>query len=331
MQRRATLPRAASVGCAGRCAGRRRPAGPEGARHDPDPRATRRRRPVRPRPGGRLARRLRGGPDGARRRPRGRACSRPSPAGATWSSFTWNITTVEGPDGRAPTCSTATLERTDAVRLRHRGAGRRGRRGGHGVVPLRDRRRPRPRPAAAEGGGRRGPRLDPPHHALRAQGATRSRAATHRPMGAEHGADKRPRDVEGAAAGGGREPGQHDPALRAGHRRRPGRHRPRCAAAPARRAEPGDRQAPAARRPVAQPLQVALPARPGLVRPPALPEVPRQLAGLRAQGQDRRLARVLHARSWRCPTGRAPTRHQRDVVARRRGSGPSRSSARASR
>src|SRR4029079_15653145 len=34
------------------------------------------------------------------------------------------------------------------------------------------------------------------------------------------------------------------------------------------------------RRPVAQPVQVALPARPRLVRPPALPAVPSELAGL---------------------------------------------------
>src|SRR3712207_8085640 len=54
---------------------------------------------------------------------------------------------------------------------------------------------------------------------------------------------------------------------------------------------PGDRQARPPRRPVAQPLQVAVPARPGLVRPPALPEVSGHLAGLLAQGQDRRLAR----------------------------------------
>ena len=54
------------------------------------------------------------------------------------------------------------------------------------------------------------------------------------------------------------------------------------------------RQARPARRPVAQPLQVAVPARPGLVRPPALHQVPGELAGVRAQGQDRRLARVLH-------------------------------------
>ena len=53
------------------------------------------------------------------------------------------------------------------------------------------------------------------------------------------------------------------------------------------------RQARPSRRPVAQPLQVAVPARPGLVRPPAVPEVPRQLAGVLPEGQDRRLAGVL--------------------------------------
>lgn len=49
---------------------------------------------------------------------------------------------------------------------------------------------------------------------------------------------------------------------------------------------PGDSWRPA--------LQVALPARPGLVRPPSLHQVPRELAGVRPEGQDRRLARVLH-------------------------------------
>ena len=82
----------------------------------------------------------------------------------------------------------------------------------------------------------------------------------------------------------------------AGHRRRSGRHRARRPAAPTRRARDRRRQARAARRPVAQALQVAVPARPGLVRPPALPAVPAELAGVRAEGQDRRLARVLHPR-----------------------------------
>ncbi len=52
----------------------------------------------------------------------------------------------------------------------------------------------------------------------------------------------------------------------------------------------------AARGPVAQALQVAVPARPGLVRPPAVSAVPAELAGVRAEGQDRRLAGVLHPR-----------------------------------
>ena len=46
----------------------------------------------------------------------------------------------------------------------------------------------------------------------------------------------------------------------------------------------------APRRLLAQPLPLARPARPGLVRPPALHPVPRPLAGVHAQGQDGRLA-----------------------------------------
>jgi putative flavoprotein involved in K+ transport len=47
------------------------------------------------------------------------------------------------------------------------------------------------------------------------------------------------------------------------------------------------RQLGVPRRPVAQALQVAVPSRPGLVRPPAVPALPAELAGVRAQGQDR--------------------------------------------
>src|SRR5207247_5116272 len=43
-------------------------------------------------------------------------------------------------------------------------------------------------------------------------------------------------------------------------------------------------------------LQVALPARPGLVRPPAVHPVSRTLAGVLAEGQDRRLALDVRAR-----------------------------------
>ena len=56
-------------------------------------------RPPRPAAGGRLARRLRGGAHRRRRRPRGRHVRRDS----FWRdlvAFTWNITTVEDPDGR---------------------------------------------------------------------------------------------------------------------------------------------------------------------------------------------------------------------------------------
>lgn len=45
------------------------------------------------------------------------------------------------------------------------------------------------------------------------------------------------------------------------------------------------------------PVQVALPARSGLVRPSAVHQVPPKLAGVLAKGQDRRLARDVHARA----------------------------------
>ncbi len=115
-----------------------------------------------------------------------------------------------------------------------------------------------------------------------------------RPMGAEHGhgrnrktwAEKRA--AEEADLGYATQPYVVD------HRRRPGRHRPRGAAAPARRADDHRREERPTRRQLAQALQVALPARPGLVRPPALHPVPGELAGLLAEGQDRRLAGVVH-------------------------------------
>ena len=149
-----------------------------------------------------------------------------------------------------------------------------------------------PRPAPAGRRGRRARAFTFLTTLLRAQG----------PRGAAQRAPARwaPSTVRTSSAPRGRSgasrrpsPSADHPALRARDRRRPGRHRARLPAAAARRAQPGDRQAPAPRRPVAQPLQVAVPARPGLVRPPALPEVPRQLAGLLTQGQDRRLAGVL--------------------------------------
>ena len=109
------------------------------------------------------------------------------------------------------------------------------------------------------------------------------------------------------------------------HRRRPGRHRARRAPAPARRADDHRRAQRAPRRLVAQALQVALPARPGLVRPPAVHQVPRELAGVLAEGQDRRLARDVHAGDGaqlleldRAPRARSTTRTAGEWAGRRR-------------
>ena len=158
-------------------------------------------------------------------------------------SFTWNLTTVEGRDGVADLLG-ETLERTDPSGFAldepadeadgvvtawftfETAVGR-----GRGLLRL-----------VQEDGARQG--LDLPHHAVRAQGARGAARRPHRPMGAEHGADQGPHDLAGAAAG--RRPrasGSDHPAVRPGHRRRAGRHRARRPAAPARRAEPGHRQA----------------------------------------------------------------------------------------
>ena len=83
------------------------------------------------------------------------------------------------------------------------------------------------------------------------------------------------------------------PALLPHRRRRPGRRRAGRAAAPARRPDDRCRQEGAPRGPVAPPVQVPVPARPGLVRPPAVSDVSRQLAGVLAERQDRRLAGVV--------------------------------------
>ena len=63
------------------------------------------------------------------------------------------------------------------------------------------------------------------------------------------------------------------------------------AAEDARRPDDHRREERAAGRQLAQSLQVALPARSGLVRPYALSALPAELAGVLAEGQDRRLAR----------------------------------------
>ena len=117
-----------------------------------------------------------------------------------------------------------------------------------------------------------------------------------RPKGVEHGADPERETWLEEPRARGRGARLRDPARGADRRRRPGRHRPRRPAAAARRADDHRRAQRAPRRLVAQALPLALPARPGLVRPPALHQVPRELAGVLAEGQDRRLAGDVRAR-----------------------------------
>ncbi len=115
-----------------------------------------------------------------------------------------------------------------------------------------------------------------------------------RPMGAEHGVDPERRVVAGAPPAGGCQLGyatQPEVVIIGG-----GQGGIALGARLRQLDVPTivDRPPRSARRPVARPLQVAVSARPGLVRPPALPEVPGELAGVLAQGQDRRLAGDVH-------------------------------------
>ena len=167
-------------------------------------------------------------------------------------------------------------------------ATRRGRRRQRGLDQLRDRRGARPRPHPPKGRAM----LDAADHHGRAEGP-RGAKGPHRAQG-RRARRRRAADLAGAARGRGGRARLRAPALRRHHRRRPGRDRARRAAAAARRADHHHREERAAGRLLAQALQVALPARSGLVRPPALPAVPRRLAGFLAQGQDRRLAGDLH-------------------------------------
>ena len=175
--------------------------------------------------------------------------------------------------------------------MAHGRAADRGRRGDGRLDRVRDRGGPRQRaPAAARRQG-----VDAAHRAGRAEGP---RGAERPEPAAGRRARRRswPADVAREPRGRGRAAGIRDAAGGRDHRRRAGRHRARRPPAPARRADDhrGAQRAPG--RLLAQALQVALPARPGLVRPPAVPQVPRQLAGVLAEGQDRRLARDVHAR-----------------------------------
>ncbi len=83
-------------------------------------------------------------------------------------------------------------------------------------------------------------------------------------------------------------------ALLPDRRRRPGRAGARRPPQAPRRSDPGHRRPRASGGCVAEPLQVALSARPDLARPFPLPALPRPLAALHLQGQDGRLAGGLH-------------------------------------
>ena len=204
-------------------------------------------------------------------------------------AFTWNLKTVEGRDGVEDLLK-ETLARTQPGRWRaaeppteeegvvtawlefETAAGR-----GNGLLRLKDGRAWTLLTALYELKGHE-----------EAKGAERRKGVGARRV-------PRARDVAREAPPRGRGARLRAPARRRDRRRRPGRDRARCAAAPARRADDHHRAQRAPGRLLAQALQVAVPARPGLVRPPALHQVPRELAGVLAEGQDRRLARDVHA------------------------------------
>ena len=172
---------------------------------------------------------------------------------------------------------------------------RRGRRGRRrlpaGLDRLRDRNRPRARPHPRP----RRKDLDAPDHAGRAQGP-RGASRRHPAQGRRSRRDRVAQELGRAPRRRAGEPRSRGAARGGHHRWRPGRDRARRAAASARRADHHRRAQRPSRRQLAQAVQVALPARPGVVRPPALHPVPRELAGLLAQGQDRRLARDVYPR-----------------------------------
>ena len=100
-------------------------------------------------------------------------------------AFTWNIKTMEGPDGRRATAREPLADdRSRAASPRPSDAGRGGRRH-RGLDRVRDRGRPRLGPHAAA--GRRG--LDAAHHDDELKGYEEP-SGPARPMGAEHGANQ---------------------------------------------------------------------------------------------------------------------------------------------
>ena len=181
-------------------------------------------------------------------------------------AFTWNIITMEGRDGVRDMLSSQLAATMPSGWALAEGEASRGRRGHRRLVRFETERGARLRPPPAEGR----PDLDAADHHGRAQGPRGTDADSPRPMGAKHGAANGSQDLAGRTRAGGRRARPHDAALLCDRRRRAGRHRARRAAAAARRADHHRRQERAPRRQLAQALQVAVPARPGLVRPSAV-------------------------------------------------------------
>ena len=205
-------------------------------------------------------------------------------------AFTWNIKTHGRAEAIRAMLAGPRWPTTQPAHCASRGRGHRGRRRDRGLVHLRDRGGARARPSAPE--GRQG--LDAADHDDRAEGLRGSKGATRRQGRRARRASRTARPGSSADAGRGAtlgyatQPycviiggGQGGIALGARLQR---------LGVPTIIVEKNARAGDS----LAQPLQVALPARPGLVRPPALPAVPRPLAGLLAQGQDRRLAGDVH-------------------------------------
>ena len=199
-------------------------------------------------------------------------------------SFTWNIKTLEGKD-EIQAMLAATISDVQPGRLADPGRGNRGERRDCGLVHVRDRRRPGKRLPAFESRGM----LDAADHDDRTQGIRGKSGADARERHGARGLQES-EDVAGAKDSGRGGTGLRNSTLLRHHRRRTGRHRTGGEAETPGSADAHHREEPSPRRFVAESLQVALPARPRVVRPPSLPAVPRPLARVLAEGQDRRLA-----------------------------------------
>ena len=158
-----------------------------------------------------------------------------------------------------------------------------------GWITFETERRPRKRPSSACKDGQIWTLLT----TMTELKGSEEKAGFSRPLGVEHGVNQGSEDLDGAARRRKQsELGFTTPALLRHHRRRTGRHR---AGARLRTGSADDhhRKERTRRRFLAQSLQVALPARPRLVRPPALP------ADSPSTGRCSR-PRTRSAIGWRC-------------------------------